>query len=72
MRFHAKLPQFLSEQNEASYTGHAVPTAAYLRNVVNAEGWWQLVSVCERDLVRGSLQSDLCPQEETVPQCVPG
>lgn len=55
-------------------TGHAteaVTTVAYLRDVVNAEGWRQLVSVSEGDLVGGSLQGDLCPQEETVPQCVP-
>lgn len=46
-------------------------TVAYLRDVVNAEGWRQLVSVREGDLVGGFLQGDLCPQEETVPQCVP-
>ena len=44
---------------------------AYLRDVVNAERWRQLVSVSEGDLVSGSLQGDLCPQEETLPQCVP-
>lgn len=43
----------------------------YLRNVVDTEGWRELVSVSERDLVGGSLQGDLCPQEETVSQCVP-
>lgn len=50
--------------------GHTYLIVAYLRDVVNAEGWRQLVSVSEGDLVSGSFQGDLCPQEETVPQCV--
>ncbi len=44
---------------------------SYLRDVVDAEGWRQLIRVSEGDLVGGPLQGDLCPQEETVPQCVP-
>ena len=44
---------------------------AYFRDVVDAERWRQLVRVRERDLVRGPLQGDLCPQEETASQCVP-
>lgn len=44
---------------------------SYLRDVVDAEGWRQLVCVSKGDLVGGPLQGDLCPQEETVSQCVP-
>lgn len=45
--------------------------SSYLRDVVDAEQWRQMVSVSEGDLIRCSLQCDLCPQEETVPQRVP-
>lgn len=38
----------------------------YLRHVVDAEGWRQLVGVREGDLVGGAFQGDLCSQEETV------
>lgn len=43
----------------------------YLGDVVHSEGWRQLVSVSESDLIGCSLQGDLCPQEETAPHSVP-
>ena len=54
-----------------SNSSEAALPVAHLRDVVDAEGWRQLVSVREGDLVGGSFQGDLSPQEETVPQCVP-
>lgn len=62
---------FLSSYADPLETGHAVTTVTYLRDVVDAERRRQLVSISERDLVGGSLQGDLCPQEETAPHCVP-
>lgn len=50
---------------------NAILTAGYLRNVFDAKGRWELVSVSKGDLVGGSFQCDLCPQEKTVPKCVP-
>lgn len=69
--FGTGLLSFLSNYVHPLETGHTILTVVYLRDVVDTEGWRQLVSVSEGDLVSGSLQGDLCPQEETVPQCVP-
>lgn len=43
----------------------------YIRNVVYTEGWRQVVSVAEGDLIGSAFKADLCPQEETVPQSIP-
>lgn len=64
-------PFFLSNYADPLETGHAVTTVTYLRDVVDAERRRQLVSISEGDLVGGSLQGDLCPQEETAPHRVP-
>lgn len=62
---------FMSNYAHPLETGHVVTTVTYLRDVVDAERRRQLVSVSEGDLVGGSLQGDLCPQEETAPHRVP-
>lgn len=47
------------------------PLRTYLRNVIYAERWRQLVSVTEGDLIRCPFQSNLSSEEEAVSQSVP-